>query len=379
MDSMLPLPTLHRLRFRHYCFSTTRLLISQPPSLSFRSFSSSARNTVCASEKDSDQVKPLIPDRLPLQQGSELHQLLGIRGASKENNIWKIRLQLTKPVTWPPLIWGVVCGAAASGNFHWTVEDVAKSVVCIFMSGPFLTGYTQTINDWYDREIDAINEPYRPIPSRSISEVEVITQIWVLLLGGLGLGALLDLWAGHTTPIIFYLALGGSFISYIYSAPPLKLKRNGWIGNYALGASYISLPWWAGQALFGTLTTDIIVLTLLYSIAGLGIAIVNDFKSVEGDKALGLQSLPVIFGIDSAKWICVSFIDITQISVVGYLLGASKPHHALALLVLLIPQVIFQLKYLLNDPVKYDVMYQACAQPFMVLGLLVTALATNQH
>lgn len=31
-------------------------------------------------------------------------------------NKWKIRLQLTKPVTWPPLVWGVVCGAAASGN-----------------------------------------------------------------------------------------------------------------------------------------------------------------------------------------------------------------------------------------------------------------------
>ena len=41
-----------------------------------------------------------------------------------------------------------------------------------------------------------------------------------------------------------------SFVSYIYSAPPLKLKQNGWLGNYALGASYIALPWWAGQALF---------------------------------------------------------------------------------------------------------------------------------
>ena len=35
----------------------------------------------------------------------------------------------------------------------------------MFMSGPLLTGYTQTINDYYDREIDAINEPNRPIPS----------------------------------------------------------------------------------------------------------------------------------------------------------------------------------------------------------------------
>lgn len=38
------------------------------------------------------------------------------------------------------------------------------------------------------------------------------------------------------------------------------------------------------QALFGTLTLDVMVLTVLYSIAGLGIAIVNDFKSIEGDR-----------------------------------------------------------------------------------------------
>ncbi|KAK4342725.1 hypothetical protein RND71_038541 [Anisodus tanguticus] len=162
----------------------------------------------------------------------------------------------------------------------------------------------------YDKEIDAINEPYRPIPSGAIGEQEVITQIWVLLLGGLGIAGILDVWAGHNFPVIFYLALRGSLLSYIYSAPPLKL-------NFALGASYISLPWWAGQALFGTLTPDIIVLTLLYSIAGLGIAIVNDFKSIEGDRAMGLQSLPVAFGSEAAKWICVGAIDITQISVAG--------------------------------------------------------------
>ena len=38
------------------------------------------------------------------------------------------------------------------------------------------------------------------------------------------------------------------------------------------------------QALFGTLTPDVVVLTILYSLAGLGIAIVNDFKSIEGDR-----------------------------------------------------------------------------------------------
>ncbi|KAI3882903.1 hypothetical protein MKX03_035919, partial [Papaver bracteatum] len=50
-----------------------------------------------------------------------------------------------------------------------------------------------------------------------------------------------------------------------------------------------ALDLWDGQALFGTLTPDIIVLTILYNTFGLGIAIINDFKSIEGDRAMGLQ------------------------------------------------------------------------------------------
>ena len=79
------------------------------------------------------------------------------------------------------------------------------------------------------------------------AEQDGISHIWVLLLGGLGISYGLDLWAGHEQPIMLYLAIFGSFISYIYSAPPLKLKQSGWAGNYALGSSYIALPWWAGQ------------------------------------------------------------------------------------------------------------------------------------
>ena len=79
-------------------------------------------------------------------------QLLGIKGASENKNIWAIRLQLCKPVTWIPLIWGVACGAAASGNYHtWNpfsddnniplvIEDAFKAITCMILSGPILTG-----------------------------------------------------------------------------------------------------------------------------------------------------------------------------------------------------------------------------------------------
>ncbi|KAJ7518140.1 hypothetical protein O6H91_21G056600 [Diphasiastrum complanatum] len=331
-------------------------LLPQPHASTRRSLSHSSASLMTrqliirATNADTDKVDTTIPNVTPKRSdSSSLNQLLGIKGAAKETNKWKIRLQLTKPVTWAPLIWGVVCGAAASGNFQWTLEDVAKSLTAMLVAGPLLTGYTQTINDWYDREIDAINEPYRPIPSGAISESEVFTQIWVLLISGLALAYGLDVWAGHSFPVIFSIALGGAFLSYIYSAPPLKLKQSGWIGNYALGSSYISLPWWTGQALFGSLSPDVMILTLLYSTAGLGIAIVNDFKSIEGDRAMGLQSLPVAFGVDTAKWICAGSIDITQISVAGYLIYTGKLYYGLALLGLIAPQVIFQVQFSLTS------------------------------
>ena len=218
-------------------------------------------------EKQSTVLFAKGPNEKASDGSADVRQLLGVKGASETTDIWKIRLQLTKPVTWIPLVWGVMCGAAASGNYHWIwnpfdpndrdivlgLTDAAKGLVAMILAGPFLTGYTQTINDWYDREIDAINEPYRPIPSGAISEGEVIFQIWALLLGGLGISYGLDVWAGHEFPTVLALSIFGSFISYIYSAPPLKLKQNGWAGNYALGASYISLPWWCGQAVFGEL------------------------------------------------------------------------------------------------------------------------------
>ncbi|CAM9729275.1 unnamed protein product, partial [Ectocarpus fasciculatus] len=48
-------------------------------------------------------------------KGGAFRQLVGLKGASTTDDLLKIRLQLTKPVTWIPLIWGVLCGAAASG------------------------------------------------------------------------------------------------------------------------------------------------------------------------------------------------------------------------------------------------------------------------
>jgi len=306
-----------------------------------------------------------------------------MKGASDEDvPLWKIRLQLCKPVTWPPLVLGCICGAAASGNWTWEPKSFALLVGAMFISGPCLTGFTQTINDWYDREIDAINEPYRPIPSGKITESEVWEQIYALLFTGLGIALALDVAVGHLPnglPSVFLTACVGVFLAYIYSAPPLKLKQNGWLGNYALGWSYVSLPWWCGQALFGELTPEILLLTTFYSIAGIGIAIVNDFKSIEGDRKLGLDSLPVMYGIDTAKLLCVVLEGGVQLCIAAWLFYIGETNYALGVLGLLVPQLIAQKTLLWEDPIANDVKFQASSLPFLQFGIFTTAAAIGAN
>ena len=101
----------------------------------------------------------------------------------------------------------------------------------------------------------------------------------------------------------------------------------------------------------------------------------DDFKSVEGDRAMGLDSLPVIFGITRASWICVLMIDIFQALMAAYLISVGENLYATILILFIIPQITLQDMYFLRDPVKNDVKYQASAQPFLVLGMLVTGIA----
>ncbi len=61
-----------------------------------------------------------------------------------------------------------------------------------------------------------------------------------------------------------------------------------------------------------------------------------------------------------------------------YLISIHQNLYAAILLLLIIPQITFQDMYFLRDPLKNDVKYQASAQPFLVLGMLVTGLALGQ-
>lgn len=94
---------------------------------------------------------------------------------------------------------------------------------------------------------------------------------------------------------------------------------------------------------------------------------------------MGLNSLPVAFGVDGAKWICAGSVSVTQLGVAAYLASIGETTYGLILLGLLLPQVYFQATLLLPDPINNDVKYQASAQPFLVFGILATCLCLGHH
>ncbi len=147
----------------------------------------------------------------------------------------------------------------------------------VVLAGPLVCATSQAANDWFDRDVDAINEPNRPIPSGRIP------GRWGLYLAG-GWTFLSLVVAAMLGPWILGAALFGLVLAWIYSAPPIRLKRNGWWGNAACGLCYEGLPWFTGAAVMAAAMPDgrVVTVALLYAIGAHGIMTLNDFKSVEG-------------------------------------------------------------------------------------------------
>src|SRR5512139_683930 len=71
--------------------------------------------------------------------------------------------ELLKPITWFPPMWAFACGVVASGVP--LAENWPLVLLGILLAGPLVCASSQAVNDWFDRHVDAINEPQRPIPS----------------------------------------------------------------------------------------------------------------------------------------------------------------------------------------------------------------------
>jgi len=275
--------------------------------------------------------------------------------------------ELLKPITWFAPMWAFACGVVSSGvaaDTRWPV--ILAGVV---LAGPLVCAASQAVNDWYDRHVDAINEPNRPIPSGRIPGE---WGFWIAVIWT----ALSFVVAFMLGPVVLLAGVIGLALAWAYSAPPFRLKQNGWWGNSAVAISYEGLPWFTGAAIMAAAFPDwrIVVVALLYSFGAHGIMTLNDFKSVEGDKREGVDSLPVLLGVDRAARLACVVMAAPQVVVIALLLIWGAPWHALAVAALLAAQGALMGR-LVADPRGKAAWYNATGTTLYVLGMLVTAFA----
>jgi chlorophyll synthase len=169
----------------------------------------------------------------------------------------------------------------------------------------------------------------------------------------------------------------GLLLAWAYSAPPFRLKLNGWWGNAACGLCYEGLAWGTGAAVMagGAMPSPrSLLLAALYSGGAHGIMTLNDFKAVEGDRLMGVGSLPVRLGIDRAARAACWIMVIPQVVVVLCLVHWQRPLHALAILGLLALQGTLMDRFL-QAPVRRALEYSGFGVPLFVAGMMVSASA----
>ncbi len=235
-------------------------------------------------------------------------------------------VQLARPFTLLPPLLGIVSGAVcAFGSAHNPDPEgrltlsVLLTVALGSLCASFMNAASNAINQVYDLEIDRLNKPGRPLVTGALSLRQAWTFTWIFYAL-----ALIPVWIVVPFPyetlaqklaaplalrVCFFIYLAGLLFTFIYSAPQLgRTKTRGWLANWTIAIPrgvllkvagwgmvapvWYAEPWYIG-AVFG--------LFLLGSLS------TKDFADIEGDRAGGCRTLPIVYGVEKAAWIIAPF------------------------------------------------------------------------
>jgi len=275
-------------------------------------------------------------------------------------------LPLMKPVTWFPPMWAFACGVVSTGEdilSNWSI--LLRGVI---LAGPLMCAMSQTMNDYFDREVDAINEPDRPIPAGKISK----SASWLITFGLIITGFLVAL---SIHPYVVAIAFVGVLMSHAYSGPPVRAKRNGWFGNLIVGLAYEGVAWLTGSFAItqGIPSGETIALALIFSLGAHAIMTLNDFKSVVGDNIRKVASIPVQLGEKKAAVLASVIMDLAQIAAIAILVAKGSWISTGLAMALLVAQLPMQ-KILIANPREKAVWYNAFGTLLYVLSMMVCAV-----
>ncbi len=200
--------------------------------------------------------------------------------------------------------WLMTGGLSVLTAFAITKTMIApQTILLIFFSMAFITSAGFAINDYFDRESDAVIKPKRPIPSGALSLKQVMAISSVLFALGLVMAALIN-W------LSFAIIAVDSLLLLVYSY--LVKRKSGFAANILVGV-LTGTAFMYGQA---TITSPAIVNLVslsLYPIAfgTIGGNVLRDILSVDGDSKVGYPTLPQKIGSVSAAKVGAVFFLLT--------------------------------------------------------------------
>jgi geranylgeranylglycerol-phosphate geranylgeranyltransferase len=204
-------------------------------------------------------------------------------------------LRIMRPVNCLMMGFAVIVGAilAKTNGSNLLLTDLVYG----YATGFALTAGSMVANDYYDRNIDAVNEPNRPIPSGLIGSREALAFALLLTLIGFGTAFLTS---------IFSLAV--AVVSMlIFTAYTIVGKRSGLPGNFLV--SYcVAIPFVYGSVV----VTDAVQLNVLFFVAMVFLAntgreVTKGIVDIQGDRTQNVNTLAVRFGSKKAAVVAAAF------------------------------------------------------------------------
>jgi 4-hydroxybenzoate polyprenyltransferase len=218
-------------------------------------------------------------------------------------------VELARPFTLMPPALGVLSGAVTAWGAGHAKPPITMDLLLPVLFGTLmaavLNAASNAINQIYDLEIDRVNKPKRPLPSGTLT----IPQAW-----GFTMAAFVAAWilAWLADPIgrreCFWIVLFTSVLVWAYSAPPLRTKRHGIWANVTIAIPRGLLLKVAGWSTVKTIIgLEPWYIGSIFGLFLLGAASTKDFADIEGDKADGCETLPILYGVKKAAWMIAPF------------------------------------------------------------------------
>ena len=219
-------------------------------------------------------------------------------------------IRLIRPVNCIMMGFAVFVGAVLAspklGSLNWL------SILFGFLTGFTFCAAAMVINDYYDRKIDAINEPQRPIPSGTIKPNEALAFVGALSVVGF-------VFAGLVSALCFVVAAASLAITATYITVG---KKSGLPGNFLVSIC-VAIPFIYGSiTAIGTIGLNVLLFASMAFLSNTGREITKGIVDVKGDSAERIKTLAVRFGEKKAAIAAVAFfIFAVALTPVTWILG----------------------------------------------------------